>query len=998
MLSPGTQLGHYTVLSKLGAGGMGEVFLARDLRLDRRVALKVMSGTLAVDRARLARFVREARAASALNHPNILTVYEIGEAEDTNFIATEFVDGLTLREWVLRSPPALVDLLDAVRQAATALSVAHQAGIVHRDIKPENLMRRGDGLVKVLDFGIAKFISPAEHDRPNDGTESFAATSPGAILGTVRYMSPEQVQSFDVDPRTDVWSLGVVLYELVSGKLPFRSASMLETAASILRDEPTPLEVLLVGAPESLCKTVARALRKPADERFQTAAELARALDEVIRELQRPTHPTHGPDAPDTARNGVESSAAVAPTPPTNLNTSASPLVGRDRDLDEIASLLRQPDVRMLTITGAGGSGKTRLAGEVARRLVHDFADGVFGVELSALRSPAHVAAQIAGVLEVNEAPGTALSESLKHALANKRILLLLDNFEHLIEAGPLVMDILRRAPGVKALVTSQALLHVQGEREYQLEPLDVPAFSSLPPLHEVERTPAVALFLERARAARPSFALTPENAMAVCEICRRLDGLPLAIELAAARVRFLSAKDLLGRLDRRLKLLTGGSDERPERQQTMRGAVAWSYDLLEPNEQELARRLAVFAGGCTLEAAEEVCGGDGIEVLDDITSLVDKSLLRYREQPDGQVRFTMLALVREFMAEQLSAAGESDAKQAAHARHYSRLAEEFREAARGASVDAPLKRLALEYENLRAALGFLLDRDPAEGAQLVSALYPYWYFRGQFSEGYEWSRRALGVDGIEASVRARLRLSTGEMARFLGKHAEAAEHGRECAEVSRTIGDDKTLALALNLLGTISLTRTGEVPEARSCFEEGLALASSIGYRRLEGLFLLNLACVAELEGEYATGCRLCEEALEIEGRASRTDPAMNMQLCLGTLHLRLGNPAAARSYYAESLSIAREFNNRIYVAVALGGMAAVALETNEPEVAARLWGASEVLRESEKFEFERPEKRFHDEYVAKLRETLDPGTLEREWSHGRTMDLEAAVEEANR
>jgi predicted ATPase/serine/threonine protein kinase len=1007
MLSPGTQFGRYMVLSKLGAGGMGEVFLARDLRLDRKVALKVLPRDLAVDSIQLARFVREARAASALNHPNILTVYEIGEEAATHFIATEFVDGLTLREWVRRSQPELAELLDALRQAATALSVAHQAGIMHRDVKPENLMRREDGLVKVLDFGIAKFVSSTNPRDSVTNPESLPVTRSGTTVGTVRYMSPEQVQALDLDPRTDVWSLGVVLYELVSGKSPFGDGSILATAAAILRDDPVPLERLVPDAPELLRRTVARALRKPVAERFQNAAELAKALEGIVRELRQTIHSarrdepqpsaeTRRFDAPDIAGGDDELSTLAASMPPTNLSAVASPLVGRERDLGEVLGLLRQSEVRMLTITGTGGSGKTRLAAEVARQLLHYFADGVFAVELSALRAPAHVAAQIAGVLEVKETPGVALAESLKQALADKRMLLLLDNFEHLLEAGPLVADILRKAPGVKALVTSQSLLHVRGEREYALEPLDVPVFSTLPPLDEVERTPAVALFMERARAARPSFALMPENAMAVCEICRRLDGLPLAIELAAARVRFLTAQDLLGRLDRRLKLLTGGSVERPDRQQTMRGAIAWSYDLLEPDEQGLVRRLAVFAGGCTLEAVEAVCGGEDVEVLDDITSLVDKSLLRHREQLDGQVRFTMLEVVREFMAERLSAAGESDAQRAAHARHYARLGEDFAEAARSTDVDAPLKRLTLEYENLRSALGFLLDRAPMEGARLASALYPYWYFRGQYSEGSEWTRRALGVDEIEPSVRARLLLSAGEMARFLGNHDEAVEHARECAEVSRAIDDRRMLALALNLLGAVALNQTDEASEVRPFFEEGLALARQIEYRRLEGLFLLNLSAVAEMEGENAVGCSLLEQALEIEGRASRTDPALNMKLNLGALHLRLGDLTAARSYFSESLSIAREFGNRVYVAVALNGMAAVALERNEPEVAARLGGAAEALRESVGWKLERLEKRFHDDYVAKLREALDSGTLEREWSNGRAMSLEAAVEEA--
>jgi non-specific serine/threonine protein kinase len=498
-------------------------------------------------------------------------------------------------------------VLEVIAQVATALGAAHKAGIVHRDVKPENLMLRTDGYVKVLDFGIAKLLVEAASPADTAGhTDPNRATMPGTILGTTRYMSPEQAIGTAVDARSDVWSLGVVLYELIAGRPPFEGPTPMGTLAMILGREPEPLDRAAPGAPEALCSVVARALRKQPADRFASAAEMASALRDAARELRgEAAHtPVHG--EPATLRPEAARSSDVRPT---NLPESVSPIVGREREVDEVSGLLRSPRVRLVTLTGPGGTGKTRLALEVARALLAEYRDGVFAVDLSQLADPSLVAAHIGQALRLAEAGGTPMGELLARHLRERELLLLLDSFEHLLAAAPLVSELLGSAPGLKVLATSRAPLHLRQEREVAVEPLEVPAFSTLPPLEELARSGAVALFVERAREAKPSFGLTAENARAVVEICRRLEGLPLAIELAAARVKLFAPRALLGKLEHRLKLLTGGARDLPERQQTMRGAVSWSYDLLDAGERELLCRLAVFAGGCDYEAAEAVCG-----------------------------------------------------------------------------------------------------------------------------------------------------------------------------------------------------------------------------------------------------------------------------------------------------------------------------------------------------------------------------------------------------
>ncbi|MBD0371363.1 MAG: protein kinase [Pyrinomonadaceae bacterium] len=662
-LLPDSRLGRYEIRSQIGAGGMGDVYLALDSLLDRRVAIKVFPSQVAQGEAqRLARFVREAKAASALNHPNILTVFDVGKQAGMYFIVTELVEGLTLRDWVIQERPSLAELVDAIRQAALALAAAHRAGIVHRDIKPENLMRRSDGLVKVLDFGIAKVITTeGDAGAPSD---NIPLTTTGALVGTVRYMSPEQASGEAVDARTDIWSLGVVLYELAAGRPPFDKESMTATLIDITSHETAPLSSLVPHAPEALSRVVERAMRKERGERFQTAAEMIDALDEAVRALsqsgeagttalsraeQETGHVTlmqpplqsskFGSTVKLTTIRGMGTDIDARPfATPTNLPPHASKLIGRRRELSEVTSALRNSGERLLTLTGPGGTGKTRLAVEAARELLGggDFPEGVFVADLSPLSDPGLIARPIAQALGVAETPGGSLADALAHELSDKRLLLVLDNFEHLLEGATLVSELLAASPGLKVLATSQAPLRLSQEREYPVEPLEVPPPTSLPPPDDLARVPAVALFVERARAAKPAFALTSENARAVAEICRRLDGLPLALELAAARVKLLTPRAMLDRLDHRLKLLTGGARDLPGRQQTMRGAVAWSYDLLDEEERAVLRRLAVFAGGCTLEAAEALCEAAGSSLEEWEQSLRDRYVAKLRSTLDA--------------------------------------------------------------------------------------------------------------------------------------------------------------------------------------------------------------------------------------------------------------------------------------------------------------------------------------------------------------------------
>ena len=995
MLAPGTTLGRYTIRQSLGAGGMGEVYLAFDPELERSVALKVLPADLAEDSGRVARFVREAKAASALNHPNILTVHDAGTHGDTRFLVTELVDGRTLREWLDEGRPDLRSVLDVVAQAASALSAAHESGIVHRDVKPENLMLRRDGLVKVVDFGIAKLTPAPTIDTGASTAEQ--ATQPGTVLGTVRYMSPEQARGVAVDARSDVWSLGVVLYELISSAPPFAGENAIATLAAILERDPEPLSAVAPHVPAPLARLVEHALRKRPDDRIASAAELAAELRRIARELETGAAP--GSEAETASFAAIAPGASPAPaapqSPPTNIPSRLPAIVGREREVEEVAGLLRAPGVRLVTLTGPGGTGKTRLALEAARALLPEYRDGVFAVDLGQLADPSLVAAHIGQALGLAEAGATPMGELLARHLREREQLLLLDSFEHLLAAAPLVAELLGAAPGLKVLATSRAPLHLRDEREYAVEPLEVPAFASLPPLEELERNGAVALFVERAREAKPSFELTAENARAVVAISRRLDGLPLAIELAAARVKLFAPGALLGKLEHRLKLLTGGARDLPERQQTMRGAVAWSYDLLDAGERELLCRLAVFAGGCDYEAAELVCGTAGLDVLDGIASLVDKSLLRQREQGDGETRFRMLDLVREFTLEQLEAAGWAESARGEHARYFLRMAEESQPRVRGSEQAAALGRLAREHENLGAAQSYLVESSPEEAVRLTSALSSYWNARCNFTEALGRMERALEAETPPSPARAQLLLQCATMHLRFADAPRASARAGEALEMARALGDHGTAGHALNGLA-ITMMLDSRYAEARAYLTEGLAHAEAHALPQARELFLANLGEAARAEGDYAVAADYYEQALDVMGRGECTYLVALVFLNLGSARFEQGDLGSARDSYRESLSKARQLGNTFVCAMALDGMAALAVEEGRPEQAAALAGAAEAAYEAVGAPLEPLEAAFRARYVEKLKGMMEPGALERARARGRGMGLEAAVDEA--
>jgi predicted ATPase/serine/threonine protein kinase len=919
-LAAGTRLGPYEILVSIGTGGMGEVYSARDTKLGREVAIKVLPETRARDREALRRFEQEARSASALNHPNIITIYEIGShsvgQETICYIAMELVEGQSLRQILSDGPVPTQKLLDIAVQAAGALAAAHAKGIVHRDLKPENILVNREDRVKILDFGVATTALPEGLE--NQATLSCAPdlmTRPGTILGTVGYMSPQQAAGERVDFRSDQFSFGVILYEMATGKRAFGGRSAVETLAAIIRDEPESIGNFNPQIPPPLQWTVKRCLAKKPEDRYASTEDLTRDLTIVRDHLGEAV---------------VEAPAAPSPR---QLPTQRNTFIGRERELEAAKNLLMQDDIRLITLTGPGGTGKTRLAVQLAEDAAEQFAGGVWFVGLASILDSALVVSAIAQALEVRASGNRPLVDDIKnHLRLSPRALLLLDNFEHLLAAAPVVTELLGASRALKILVTSRAALHIYGEQEFQVPPLALPDPRSLCPVELLTEYPAVALFVQRARAVKPSFALGEDNAAAVVEICTRLDGLPLAIELAAARVKVLTPPAILGRLESRLRLLTGGARDLPERQPTLRRAMDWSHELLTSEEQELFRRLAVFVGGFTLEAAEAVAnaGADlDLDVFDGVASLVDKSLLQQTAESAGETRFGMLETIREYGLERLANSGEEGATRRAHAAYFLIMAEDGApHIAGGAEQALWLERFFSEHDNIRAALGWLTRTGNAEwGLRLARALSQFWMEHSHPTEGREWIAALLKLPGGTALMRMRAYVVATSLCSRQGNHAAALKLAKESLALAREQGDRPAIAAQLNALA-ISELLLGNHRAAKESCAEAFRAWEDLSEPAAATHILSNLADIYKSEGDYARARSLHEQAFsrfQAVGDRSGMAWSLNHQ---GDVARAQGDVPAARKVYEQGLAIFRERNDGPGVANSLLDLGRLASE----------------------------------------------------------------------
>src|SRR5216683_875417 len=686
---------------------------------------------------------------------------------------------------------------------------------------------------------------------------------------------------------------------------------------------------------------------------------------------------------------------------PDNLPAQPTPLIGREREVAAVVQLVRREDVRLVTLTGPGGTGKTRLGLQIALELGEVFAGGVFFVSLSTINDPLLVMPTIAQALGIRDRAGQPLLARLAEMLQQKQVLLLLDNFEQVVGEASEVADLLTSCPQLKMLITSREVLHVRAEHEFAVPPLALPDPAHLPDLATLTHSPSVALFLQRAQAVKPEFQLTTTNARAVAEICVRLDGLPLAIELAAARMKLLSPEALLARLGRRLAMLTGGGRDVPARQQTLRNTIEWGYQLLNTWEQRLFGWLSVFVGGCTLQAAEVVCSvsddGSG-QVLDGLASLVDKSLLQRMEQTgkgNEEPRLLMLETIREYGLEALTSSGEGNSARQAHADYFLQLAEEAEPALKGPLLAEWLDRLEREHDNLRAALHWTIEGGgQAEMAlRLGSALERFWVVRGHRNEGLAFLERALaGSAGVAADVRAKALLAAARLAFNQSNYDQGEMLAQQSLALFRELGDRRGVALALDRLG-MAAWRRGDFATARVLMEEDLALFRELGDRDRVAWSLFTLGLLNNKQGEYARACALFEESLTLYREMEHREGMAEALSLLARLEATRDDHAFARVLYEESLAMAQEIGDKELIASGLEGLASVVAAQDEPSWAARLWGSAEVMREAIGAPLPPIERADYDHAVAAVRAHLGEEAFASAWAEGRTMTVEQVL-----
>lgn len=1108
----GQQLGNYRVLRLLGRGGYAEVYLGEHVYLKSYAALKVLHTMLTDEES--ASFMQEARMLTHLSHQHIVYILDFAVDSGTPYLVLEYAAGGSLRSrhpQGSRLPPGII--ISYVLQVASALQYAHEQGFIHRDVKPENLLLSSRDEVLLSDFGLAIF-APHTHLYSTQVMNMSAA-------GTSPYLAPEQLQGQAV-LESDQYAFGAVVYEWLCGTPPF-SGSPVEVAIQHYSAPPPSLRRFLPDLPASIDNVVLRALSKSPHGRFASVNDFAIALQRAYAEaFSSPSLlSANSPSPPDRSDVPASSSIIIAAGDQSTLETPASTphalppmptvheplwkvpatfltLIGREQEVAAICTLLKQPATRLLTLLGMGGIGKTRLSIEVASRMRDYYTDGVYFVSLAAICDANLVMSTIAHELGIQEAQ---FMDALITMLRDKHFLLILDNFEQVAMAAPQLEELLGACPHLTLLITSRSVLHLQAERLFPVPPLSQPDLKQLPAYELLMQYAAVDFFVQRTQALLPTFQLTVANAQAVASICVHLDGLPLALELAAAHMRLLSPQALLQRLSQSLNVLTRGMQRLSTRQQTLRSTLQWSYELLQPYEQRLFRLLSVFTGGCTLEAVEAICteldygNGKAGSILDGIDTLLDNCLLQQGRQEEDEPRLMMLETVREYSLECLTANGELDAVKKAYVAYYQRCAQEGARKNFGVEQANWFAQLEREHDNLRTTLNWLLENGQAEQAlRLSNDLFVFWLFLGYYSEGRRYLEQGLseievsmehtGNAGLVEHVRARSIQVLGMLVINLGDVVLAETLWEESVELFRELGDKRGAAWSRLDLFAPAMIR-GEFARARRLLEESLALFRELGDRgggvNVEGggayplngqaEALYNLATVAMYQGEYARARSLVEESMTLFKKIAVSAPYTNWllafvvfqqgdavtartlveenlacireeglraeigvsldllarialqqddiatayssveesvafcrqvgdrdglieALCLsGKVATHQGDYVTAKTLYEESLGMMGDRDHKLFIAVALEGLAEVVALQGEPMWAVRLWGAAEPLRETMGTPMPPVERPQYERAVAAMRTQVGENAFAIAWAEGRAMSVEQVL-----
>ncbi|MGI5217979.1 protein kinase domain-containing protein [Nocardia sp. CA-290969] len=931
----------FTDATEIGRGGFGIVYRCRQPTLDRTVAVKILTGEPTEDNR--ARFVREQQAMGRLTgHPNIVPVLEAGVTDGGHlYLVSPYCAAGSLDQRIRRDGPlTAADALHLGVKIAGALESAHRLGVVHRDVKPGNILFTDYGEPALTDFGIAHI------------TGGFR-TAEGTVTGSPAYTAPEVLEGGSPTPAADVYGLGATLFSALTGHAAFERRTGEKIVTQFLRITTQPVPDLREhGISGEITALVEETMNR--DPRARPAAA---GFGEDIRRVQRRHgYPLGAMALRDTPHNerpeekpAVRSRTAARPDRTGNLPLELTSLVNRRTELAEVKNLLATH--RLVTLTGLGGVGKTRLALRAATQVSRDYSDGAWMVDLADVSEPGLLVDVVAAVLGVRDESVTPLLDVLVEFLCTRDTLLVLDNCEQLVHAvAELNEEMLRICPDLHLLVTSREPLNIAGEAVLRIAPLTIPAPGREPSLKGMPQFDAVALFADRAATVVPGFELNEDNKGAVAGICARLDGIPLSIELAAARMRTLSPQQILQRLNDRYSLLTHSARTAPTRQQTLRLCIDWSFDLCTTVEQQLWSQLAVFAGSCELDAVEGICDLDPapLSLLDVLSSLVDKSIL-IREESGEVVRFRMLETLREYGREKLRDAGGYRDLRRRHHDWYQRLISAA--AAGWISAEQPhwIARLEREQANLRDALEYCLTEDSTAsteaGLRTAAGLYEFWNFRGLYGEGRSWLDRLLARPGEQpAPVRVDALCAAGKLAASHGEFAAAAARIQEARAVATAELPRPVRAQIAYAEGLLALAQ-GEAGIARAHFERMVALTESdpYGQPRMSALALVGFAY--EIGGDTARAADFYRDVLSVtEPRGEVLHRAAALR-GLGVVEWRNGSRDRARQLLTEALRVNSGLHSTVIAVLCLEALAWTFDTRGEAERAAVLMGAAQGL-----------------------------------------------------
>ncbi|MFI7665709.1 protein kinase [Nocardia sp. NPDC049526] len=978
---------------EIGRGGFGVVYRCTQVALDRTVAVKVLTAEL--DEDNQTRFLREQKAMGRLTgHPNIVTVLQAGvTASARPYLVMPYHPLDSLDTWVRRQGPMPVQTVLWIGvKIAGALESAHRLGIVHRDVKPGNILLTDYGEPALTDFGIARIVGGFE-------------TATGTLTASPAFTAPEVLGGETPTAAADVYGLGATLFCALTGHAAFERRSGEQVVAQFLRITSQPVPDLRAGGiPDDVAAVVESAMNRDPTKR-PSAAEIGEAIRQVqhhhgyqVGEMALHGKPVAAQGVwdhmPDSAPRRIEEGRGSTGELPLELTS----FVDRRTETAEIKNLLSVS--RLVTLAGIGGVGKTRLALRAASNARRDFADGVRMIELADVRDPVLLVDVVAAGIGLRDDSARPMRQVLLGFLRSREMLLVLDNGEQIVRAlAELVEELLLGCPGVRILVTSREPLDVAGEVVLRVRPLAVPGAGGALTLRGLPKYDAVSLFADRAAAAVPGFAVTEDNKAAVVGICARLDGLPLAIELAAARMRAMSPEQILERLSDRYALLTRGMRSAPRRQQTLQWCIDWSYQLCTPVEQRLWARSSVFASGFELDAAEQVCGADLApeNLLDALSSLVDKSIVN-RDEVDGVVRFRMLETMRDYGREQLQESGEDRDLRRRHRDWCQRLV--LDSVADWFSDRQPdwLARVDREQPNLRAALEFSLSEDSADsadaGLRTANALFGFWSFRGRYGEGRRWLDRALtnpdagSISDRVKALEASIIMATAQ--RDLRSAASLLEQARALAEQDPTPMNQALIAYAD---GMLALYRD-DPARAVSFFERAVEAFSSNrrGYLYISALMLLGGAYTAQGDIPRAIECH--EQILSITEECGESLYRSSALWGLGLATWLQGEGSHAQQLLQESLRVNQRMRSPVVAALDLEGLAWTVAD-EDGERAAVLMGAAENLLRSAASGFAvfPGATHVHDECERTVRRTLGERRFDTAFRRGQAMEHNAAV-----